>query len=170
MLESMIYFERILLNACFASIVSVLITNILFSIIARIFNYDFIFAIETGRIIFDLDKEFYSDTYAGIRGFALHMGAVLLFMMFYTVVLLPLLALIPYMGAYIYETPNNTAVTENLVWLMFLGYSAYLIWYSQDRNFDKFAFFLLIYISCLIFITAVLYGLYIFGPPGILVL
>ena len=135
------YIERVILNAVFASVASVVITNVLFSLVARVFNYDFIFAIETGRIFFDLDEEFYSDTYAGIRGFGLHLFLVLVFMGIYSGVLLPLLALIPKMGAYIYETPNGTAIQENLIWLLFLGYSMYFIWYSRDRRFDKYHLF-----------------------------
>ncbi|MFV2015619.1 MAG: hypothetical protein ACC656_09345, partial [Candidatus Heimdallarchaeota archaeon] len=64
----------VVLNGVFAGIIAVLLTNVLFSVVARLLNFDFIFAIETGRVLFNLDEKFYSDTYAGLRGFVLHSG------------------------------------------------------------------------------------------------
>jgi hypothetical protein len=159
---------NVILNGIFASIVAVLVTNIVFSLVARILNYDFIFAIETGRIMFDLDEEFYSDNYAMTRGILLHFAIALFIMFLYILVILPLLAIVLRMGPFIYETPSGTAIVQNLIWLGLLGAIIYLLWYSQDGNFDKFAFLLLLYFGTIIFLMATIFGLYIFGVPGIL--
>ena len=163
------YLLNVLSNAIFASISSVLITNFLFSILARLVNYDFIFAIETGRILLELEEEFYSDFYAGSRGFLLHIGATLFFMLLYTLVLLPLLAILPKMGPYIYTTPSGTALFENLFWMILFGFIGYLVWYFRDKTLDKFAIYLFIYLSLLIVISGTIFGLYLFGQPGLLI-
>ena len=159
---------NVILNGVFAAFGAVLLTNIIFSIVARILNYDFIFAIETGRILNNLDEEFYSDNYAMSRGIVLHIGVALFIMFLYILVILPLLALVLRMGPFIYETPSGTAIGQNVIWLGGVGIIIYIIWYVRDKNFDRFAFFLLIYFELTIFLMAILFGLYIFGIPGIL--
>lgn len=159
---------NVVLNASFACIIAVFLTNIIFSIIARLLNYDFIFAIETGRILFNLDEEFYSNTYAGLRGFFLHCAVFLFIAYFYVLVFLPLLSILPKMGPYIYETPGGTAVFQNLFWLGLLGLIFYLIWLIRDKNYDKFALMLFVYYGSIILIMGIIFGLYLFGVPGIL--
>ena len=57
----------IIINSVFSGILAVLLTQGVFFVVARIFNYDFVFPIETGRNVLDINEDFYSNTYAGIR-------------------------------------------------------------------------------------------------------
>ena len=159
---------NVILNGFFATIVAVFLTNLLFSLVAWLFNYDFIFAIETGRFLFDLDEEFYSDNYAMLRGMLFHIAVALFIMFLYVLVILPLLAIFLRMGPFIYETPSGTAIAQNVMWLGLVGIIIYLLWYAQDRNWDKFAVYLFVYFYSIILLMAFIFGLYIFGPPGII--
>lgn len=154
-------------NSLFAGTVSVIITQVLFFVIARIFNYDFIFPVETGRNLLGISEDFYSDFYAGIRGFLIHIGIGLLIMFFYSMVLVNLLGIFLFMGPYTYST-DSTAILENVVWLVGFGFVLYLIYFARDKNdFDRFSLFFFLYLMCLVIIMAVLYGLYLLGNPGV---
>lgn len=156
----------IVYNSIFAGVLGVIITQAIFFIVARIFNYDFIFPVETGRIMLDISEDFYSDLYAGIRGFAIHIGIGLLIVFFYSLIFVHVIGIVFFMGPYTYQTPQGTAIFENFFWLFILGLVIYLGYYVRDQNFDKFSIFLFIYFMVLVSIMAVLFGLYLFGTPG----
>ena len=158
----------IVYNSLFAGILAVIITQAIFLIIARIFNYDFVFPIETGRVVLNISEDFYSDTYAGIRGFLLHLGLGLVIMFFYSLVFVHLIGIIFNMGPFTYETPQGTAFQQNLFWLVVLGLVIYLGYYIRDQNFDKFSVFLFLYLMTLIILMSLLFGLYLFGQPGVI--
>ena len=158
----------IVYNSLFAGILSVIITQVVFFLVARIFNYDFIFPVETGRNVLDISEDFYSDFYAGIRGFLLHIGVGLVIMFFYSLFFVHIVGIMLNMGPYTYETPHGTALKENIIWLVFLGLLIYLGYYVRDQNFDKFSIFLFVYLMMMIVLMAIFFGLYLFGTPGII--
>ena len=156
----------IIYNSLFAGILSVVLTNVIFFVVARIINYDFIFPVETGRNMLNISEDFYSNFYAGIRGFLIHTGISLIIVFFYSLVFVHLIGILFYMGPYTYETPQGTAVFENLFWLVVLGLLVYLGYYIRDQTFDRFSIFLFCYLMLLIVLMGVLFGLYLFGSPG----
>ncbi len=158
----------IIYNSLFAGILAVVITQGVFFLVARILNYDFIFPVETGRNILDISEDFYSDLYAGIRGFLLHLGIGLVIMFFYSLFFVHIIGIMLNMGPYTYETPEGTAIFENVFWIVILGLLVYLGYYIRDRNLDKFSIFLFIYLMMMIGLMGVFFGLYLFGAPGII--
>ena len=162
-------------NSLIAGILSVVLTQVILFIIARIFNYDFIFPIETGRIVLGISKDFYSDTYAGIRGFLVHIGIGLLLMFAYSLFVANIIGILFNLGPYTYETPgtailnyHGTAIFENVFWIVPIGLLIYFIFFLRDNNFDKFSIFLFLYLMTLVILMGVIYGLYILGQPGVI--
>ena len=158
----------IIIDSVFSGILGVLLTQGIFFVIARIFNYDFVFPIETGRHVLDISEDFYSNTYAGIRGLFVHIGIGLVIMFFYSLLYVNLIGIIFFMGPYTYGTPQGTAIMENLFWLVILGFLIYGGFYLRDKNFDRFSIFLFVYLMTLVSIMGVIFGLYLFGAPGTL--
>ena len=158
----------IIYNSIFAGVLAVVITQALFFLIARIFNYDFVFPVETGRTFLNISADFYSDMYAGIRGFLLHIGIGLIIMFFYSLVFVHLIGIIFNMGPFTYETPQGTAFRENIFWFLVLGLLIYLSYYVRDQNLDKFSVFLFLYLMTLITLMSLIFGLYLFGQPGVI--
>lgn len=158
----------IVANSLLAGILSVILTQFIFFVIARIFNYDFIFPIETGRVILGINQDFYSDFYAGIRGFLVHIGIGLIIMFIDSLIFVQIIGVLFGVGPYTYVAYKGTAIKENVIYLVILGLFIYLVFFLRDNNFDKFSIFLFLYIMTLVIIMGVIYGLYIFGNPGML--
>lgn len=158
----------IIYNSLFAGILSVVLTQGIFFVIARIFNYDFIFPVETGRNLLNISEDFYSDMYAGIRGFLVHVGIALTIMFFYSLVFVHIIGIIFNIGPYTYETPHGTAVFENFFWIIVLGLLIYVGYYIRDQTFDKFSVFLFFYLMTMVVFMGVIFGLYIMGNPGMI--
>jgi hypothetical protein len=155
-------------NSLLAGVTAVVATQVIFFIIARIFNYDFVFPIETGRIWLNLSEDFYTDTYAGIRGFLIHLGIGMVIMIAYSFVFVHLIAIFFDLGPYTYEIPSGTAILENLFWIEILGLILYFAFYIRDKNFDKFSVYLFFYLITMVTIMGVIFGLYLIGKPGII--
>ena len=155
-------------NSLLAGTVAVVLTQAIFFIIARLFNYDFIFPVETGRNMLGISEDFYSNMYAGIRGFIIHLGIGLAIMFAYSLVFVHLIGIFLDMGPYTYATPQGTAIQENVVWLVFFVLLIYLIYFLRDKNFDRFSIFLFLYLMTMTLIMAVIFGLYLLGNPGMI--
>jgi len=157
----------IMTNTVFTAVIGVLVTQGLFFAIARIFKYDFIFPIETGRKMLDLSEDFYSNMYAGIRGLMIHIGFGIFIMAFYSLVFIHVLGLLFDLGPYTFETPQGTAIFENVFWVGLMGLVMYISWVIKDNKYDKFSFFLFLYVMTLVIIMGIIFGLYLFKQPGI---
>lgn len=154
-------------NSLFAGTVSVVLTQVIFFIIARLFNYDFVFPVETGRNMLDISEDFYSNTYAGIRGFLIHIGLGLLIMFAYSFIFVNLIGIFLYMGPYTYAT-TSTAFFENIFWLLIFVFLIYVVYFVRDNNLDKFSVFLFLYLLTMTIIMGMLFGSYLFGNPGMI--
>ncbi|MHA1989990.1 MAG: hypothetical protein ACW981_00510 [Candidatus Hodarchaeales archaeon] len=159
-------FTNIFINIVITGILATLITNGIFFVAFRIFQYDYIFLEETGSMFVDE-----SELTAGLLT---HLLVGILITAIYA---LPYLLTIIFLtnnefGVYKYDPVDGTAIRENLFHFLPFTVMVYIIWWivSLKGENEKQSGLLLIYSIIFSLVAGIIYGLYGFGlfPPGII--
>ncbi|MHA2363836.1 MAG: hypothetical protein ACXAC7_07745 [Candidatus Hodarchaeales archaeon] len=167
MINISLNYSNIILNGLLAGFIAVIIAETTLWFLGRAFNYDYIFNFETGRNFLNLDEMTASDRKASVIGLISHFLIGIFAALLYTLVIVPGLALLR-VGPYIYDTPDTTAVGQNIIWFFVFAILLWIFWIIILDESSGFDFMLLVYYITFGLAGGITYGLYIFGSPGII--